>query len=184
MSNHPVGVTFIRYEWADGARVDLDPDVVGKEFERITESGLLLTKEEVIEVSRPNDAPLHDYFEWRDDVAGELWRGEQAKYLIRSVVRVPIRNDTEEELPPVRAFVSVLNDPELGEGFEPIGRSRGVQAPRHYAPIPRVMSDHDLRDQYRRKAFDALCSWRDRYADIEEFVGIFERIDALRAQQQ
>lgn len=184
MSNPPVGVTFIRYEWAEGApHHGLDPEVVGKEFERIADSGLLLTKEEVVNESRPFNAPLHDYFEWRDDVASELWREEQASLLLRTVVRVPVNNATEEEMPPVRAFVSVLNDPVLGEGFE-MAKPRGTHAPRHYVSIPKVMSDQDLRNQYRRRAFDALCSWRDRYADIDEFVQIYERIDTLRMQHQ
>lgn len=44
-----------------------------------------LTASMVVDEARPTDHPLHDRFEWDDSVAGERWRREQARLLIRSV---------------------------------------------------------------------------------------------------
>lgn len=44
-----------------------------------------LTPPIVVEEARAKDHPLHDYFEWRDGIAAEKYREDQARALIRSV---------------------------------------------------------------------------------------------------
>ena len=53
-----------------------------------------LRPKEVVSAARPTDSVLHPHFEWRDAVAGELYRESQARYLIR-VVRVHSDSDHE-----------------------------------------------------------------------------------------
>ena len=171
-----VGITPIRYVWRDGfpAAGGIDADVAGKELDRIAKRDQEVVPLTLVEESKPAGAPLHDAFEWDDDEAAVLYREEQARKLIGALKVVFVRNDTEEPLPPTRAFVSVIDEPGL-DMYEP--------RQRHYRPIVKVMSTDDLRDQYRRQAFDALCSWRDRYNDIEDFARIYETVDAMRQER-
>lgn len=62
------------------------------ELERIrTSAGL--TAKNVVDSSRDEDAPLHNYFEWNDEAAAESYREQQARQLIRAVFEV---KDTQE----------------------------------------------------------------------------------------
>lgn len=172
------GVTPIKYEWRTGfPSRGIDPTVAGRELERIAKRDQEVVPVTLIEESRPTDAPLHTYFEWDDSVAAGLHREEQARQVIRALTVIYVRNDVEEPLPPVRAYVSVVDDPDF-EMYAPA--KPNIAAKRHYRPIMKVMTNEDLRDQYRRQAFDTLCNWRDRYRDIEDFARIFQEIDVLK----
>lgn len=175
-----VGVTPIKYEWREGfSSSGIDPNVAARELERLAKRDQEVVPITLVEESRASDAPLHTYFEWNDTVAGKLHRESQAKDMIRAIKVTYVRNDTEEPLPPVRAYVSVIDEPD----FEMYAPSKpNITAQRHYRPMVRVMSDTDLRDQYKRAAFTDLTRWRDRYKDIEDFTRIFNEIDALKGQ--
>lgn len=171
------GVTAIEYKWRDGARMAIAPEVAGREFERIAKRDMEIVPETVVEESRAQNSPLHSWFEWDDSIAAQEHRMNQARKLIRTLEIVYVRNDIEEPLPPVRAYVSVMDEPE----YEMYAPNKPKQSStRHYRPILKVMTNEDLRDQYRRQAFDTLCNWRDRYRDIEDFARIFEEIDTLK----
>lgn len=175
-----VGVTAVKYEWKTGF-VGVDANVAGVELERLAKRDQEIVPMTLVDESRPIDAPLHSCFEWDDTEAAQLYREDQAKTIIRNLQIVYVRNDTEEPLPPTRAYVSVIDEPE----FEMYAPSKPtITSIRHYRPIAKVMSETDLRDQYVRSAFESLVSWRQRYADIERFADIFERIDTLRQQYQ
>jgi hypothetical protein len=88
------------YQLKAGSRIKTAAEVVGKECERLEREGRLTAKELVNE-SRPKDAPLHNEFEWRDKVAGELWREQQARHIINSVVVI---NECKE---PQRVFFNI-----------------------------------------------------------------------------
>lgn len=165
------GVTPIEYKWKPGSRVDIDPMIAGKEFGRIAKRDGDVKPVALVDASRDPSAPLHSYFEWDNSAAAEQHREDQARKLLRSLVVVFVRNDTEAPQPPIRAMVRLKEA--VREGADP---------PKSYIPINKVMSDVDLRDRYRRQAFNELCNWRDRYADIEDFARVFAEIDALKEQ--
>ena len=52
------------------------------------ESTIGLTPANVVDVSRPENAPLHRVFLWDDSAAAEKYRQHQAQGLIRAVVRI------------------------------------------------------------------------------------------------
>jgi hypothetical protein len=172
----PVGVTPISYAWRSGfPHKSVNPNIVGKEFERIEQQHGKVTPQIVVDASRDSSSPLHPLIEWDNTVAGALWREDQAGQLISAIYVINVRNDTEEELPPIRAFVRITEAPAGNEE---------LTEPKSYTAISRVMSDEDLRDSYRRQAFKTLAQWRDRYQDIEEFTRIFEEIDRLRQEME
>lgn len=168
------GVTPIKYTWRAGFVTSIDPTIAAREFDRLAKRDGEVVPATLVEESRTPDSPLHTYFEWDDSVAGAQFRINQARDSIRALSVIFVRNDTEEPLAPLRAYVSVSGDVD-----EP---AQTITSPRHYRPIVNVMSNEDLRDQYRRQAFDTLCSWRDRYRDIEDFARIFQEIEALKTR--
>lgn len=171
-----IGVTPVKYEWRAGFPINIDPMVAGRELDRIAKRDQEVVPMTLVEENRTPGTPLYDYFEQDDTTAAAKHRESQARQLIGALKVTFVRNDTEEPLPPIRAYVNVVDDPEL-DMYAP-----AKPAQRHYRPVVKVMSVEDLRDQYRRQAFDALCSWRDRYRDIEDFARVFVEIDAIRAQ--
>jgi len=64
-------------------------NVAGRELDRIRVAHNGLRPADVVDESRPEDAPLHPVFEWQDPIAAERWREHQARDLIRQVVVVP-----------------------------------------------------------------------------------------------
>ena len=66
--------------WAAGSRFKTDPTVVGEIFEALSEENAgLVTARAVVDVARPTESPIHDEFEWNDEVAGQSWREETAR---------------------------------------------------------------------------------------------------------
>jgi len=95
------------FAWRPGARVSIDPNVAGKELERIHERDGTIRPQVVVDESQPKKAPLHPAFEWDDKLAANAHRCEQARLIVRSI-RV-IEDDEVDEAP---LYVSVRVDPE------------------------------------------------------------------------
>lgn len=109
------------YEWLDRFRSPVSAEVAAAELQRIELAEGGLTPRAVVDASRPEDAPLHDMFEWDNERAADSWRLDQARKAISSL-RLVVR----ENAPPVPAFASVrvseidgaLHETE-GSGHEP-----------------------------------------------------------------
>lgn len=82
-----------------------------------------LTPETVVEAARDPRSPLHDRFQWDDSVAGEAYRLQQARALIKQVRVDVVRADQTVIRAPV--FVRA---PEGGEGYA-LTQAVAVSAP-------------------------------------------------------
>lgn len=60
-------------------------DQVKKELERIYERDGFLKPSLIVEEARAENSPLHPYFEWDDSKAGENYRRDQARKLIKEI---------------------------------------------------------------------------------------------------
>ena len=169
------------YEWRPGSHVQVDVNVAAIEFDRLVRRDGAVIPKAVVEISRPDEAPLHPYFEWDDSAAAEHYREQQAAHAIRSFVVVYRKAYTNEVVKPIRALVRVKKGD--SDSFVKPGLEQATE-PLHYVPIRTVMAELELRDRYVRQALEALISWRDRYRDIADFARIFAEIEALQAQYQ
>ena len=149
------------YKWVTGSHAKLDAQKVGETLSRIEQKGEL-TPQAVVDASRRKNAPLHDYFEWRDDVAAEKYRCVQAGYLIRSIEIVSV--GTSE---PTRAFVSVSTSDEGNK--------------RTYINIERAMSTAGTRDEVLSRALAELQAFKRKYEGLSELASIIEVIDSIAA---
>ena len=84
----------------------------------IAETHGVLSAELIVEEASDPEHPLHDRFEWDDDLAARLYRLEQAAQMIRSVHIQVQRGDQEGKTVSVRAFVAKN---ELGDRLDSRG---------------------------------------------------------------
>ena len=78
-----------------------------------------LTPQLVVDKARPEGAPLHDRFEWDNEVAGEKYRLVQAQQIIRSV-KISFTDQNTGEQKFIRGFHSVREAGDAdSEGYRP-----------------------------------------------------------------
>lgn len=149
------------YKFKPGSRISADPEVAVKELNRLAAEGRL-NAETLVDVSRPEDAPLHNEFEWRDDVAAEEWRKQQARCLINCLVIV----DDEKSLEPVRAYVHIN------------------ESTSNYEPIQKVLCSIDGTEALKRMCFKELTAFQNKYRNVLAMIDANEKVDAIRAELQ
>ncbi len=108
----------------------------------------------VVDEARPADSPLHDRFEWDNEIAGEAYRLVQAAELIRSV-RIVYQDNPTGETKSVRAFHSL--------------REAGSER-KGYAPIDEIITDElatkILLQEFLRKAAELKA----RYGHLVQYI--------------
>ena len=105
----------------------VDAQTAGSELDRIRQRDGTIRPAAVVDEARPEEAPLHPAFEWRDPVAAEQWREHQASTLIKVVRVVPsapqeprvasVRHVTHAAAPVVERY-----DPLAREVMEAVGQ--------------------------------------------------------------
>jgi len=158
------------YKFKKGAHVKgVSAQVAGETCAQLESEGRL-TPHDLVEVSRPEDAPTHKAFEWNDAVAAERYRETQASYIIRSIVVKP-----ETTTQPVRKFVSINR---------PISEEMDENEPKQtYRAIETVVSDKSLRKQMLANAFAELAAFRRKYVTLSELADVFAAIDRIVAEE-
>jgi len=91
------------YKWIDGYRSSISAEVVGAELDDLrAKNDGRINAQQVVDASRPEEAPMHPMFEWQDEVAAEAYRRHQARTIVRAIVTV--NPQTKEE---IRKYVGV-----------------------------------------------------------------------------
>ena len=150
------------YEWVCGTRHIVDAQIAGEVCEELASKGVLTAKN-LVEVSRPEDAPLHREFEWDDQVAGEKWREHQARNVINAIRVVHVEEDKEnpeekDDISGVRAYFSLkTQEPE-------------------YESIRIILSDEEKYNALLKMALRELIAFEKKYATIKELGKVFEAI--------
>lgn len=120
----------------------------------------------VLDTAKSKDCPIHDYFKWDDMEAGNLYRLDQARFLIRSVKLDIIRGgdgNKEVKLITTRAYVS---PPTI----------RGKDS---YVPLDTALQDAELREDLLTSARTDLRALKVKYSHLEELAAVWEAIDGL-----
>lgn len=161
------------FQYKPGAVHKVDAEVVGKVCSELDAKDQL-TPENLVDVSRPEDAPVHDEFEWDDSIAAEGFRRHQAAMLIRQVVLVAKpeeRKKAEKEdnveliaYDGVRAFSS---------DYESGGEKK------RYVSTPRIMSDIDKRQILLENAKRDLVAYVRKYEKLSEISGFINEAKKL-----
>ena len=149
------------YRWGQRA-YSVSADVAGRVMEDL-ENGPGLTAKNLVDVSRPDDAPLHSVFEWNDSTAAELYRENQARRLIASIeiVREDVP-EVEEKPVMIRAFHALRT--EETEGYE---------------HIQHIMSDEEKRNRLLELAKRDMNIFKEKYKELKELSKVFESMDEI-----
>lgn len=151
-----------KYAWARGSHHKANPQLAGEVCAKLeSEGGLTPTR--LVDASRPEDAPLHDEFEWDDTVAAERYRETQASQVIRHITTVKVN---DEETPVVRSFVSIQTRDDDDERIK-----------NTYIGTYRALSEPDTREMVLNRAMSELGSFRRKYATLKELSGVIAAID-------
>ena len=142
------------YKWKTPGLYKVDANVAGKELERIYKRYGKIEPSVLVEESRPEDAPLHDCFEWDDEKAAKLYRDSQARRLICNVVIVgEPKKDTY-----TRAIVHVCNE---------------------YKPLKVVLQSKDMTQELLRNALRELKCFEAKYRELSELAPVFDAIQKV-----
>lgn len=97
----------------------INAQTAGSELDRIRQRDGTIIPAVVVDEARPEEAPLHPAFEWRDSVAAENYRQHQASTLIK-VVRVVPAAPVEPRVASVRPVTQVMAP--MVEHYDPMAR--------------------------------------------------------------
>lgn len=112
---------------------------------------------ELVDASREESAPLHSCFEWDDGTAAEMYREQQAQHIIRNIVVVREKMDTQ----PVRAFVNVQKS---------------------YQPIEVVMRDVDKTEELMKQALGELRAFQRKYSTLKKLAPVMTAIESVLSE--
>lgn len=145
------------YKFKSGSFIKADAQVAGEMCERLAGEGRLTAKELVNE-NRPKSAPLHGAFEWRNNVAAELYREQQARHIMNCLLIV------KEDAEPVRALFN-------------IERSEA-----EYKHIDAILANEDDTRKLLDTALRELTWFREKYAQLSELAAVFAAIDNIKEE--
>lgn len=151
-----------RFRAKEGASFGNDKaQVYGNELERIRkENAGILTPQIVVEEAKEKSSPIHNFFEWNNDLASEKYRLSQARQLINHINVIINHKGTKKEQ---RAYLNVTKA--IEENDEDIQRI--------YVTIERALSEPKLRKQTLNNAIREIEYWKEKYKDYKELSVIF-----------
>ena len=81
------GEASMTYKWKPSSRIGINAETAGAVMDSLEQRGALTAKN-LLDESRPAEAPLHNEFEWDDIKAAEEYRLQQARHIINCLVRI------------------------------------------------------------------------------------------------
>jgi hypothetical protein len=116
-----------------------------------------LTPQLLVDAARPDDSPLHNRFEWDDEVAGEKYRLDQAREIIRSVKVVYRDATTEERARSYRMYSSIRTE----EG-------------RAYVPTQQALEDPFTRRLLIQQMRREMASLNEKFQHLAEWAELLD----------
>lgn len=142
------------YQWKQASYIKADANVAGKMCEQL-EQTVGLTAKTLLDANRPENAPLHDEFEWNDSKAAEQYREQQARHIINCLCIAPESNDEQ----PVRAFFTIAQ-------------------PR-YESLSVLLSTQEKTDSLLDMALRELRSFQNKYSTLKKLQPVFDAIEKV-----
>lgn len=157
-----------QYEWAPGARIGIKAQPAGERIDYLREKkGSALQAEDVLKDAVRKRSPLHDHFEWDDGTAANLYRLEQARLLLRSIVRCKV---TEDDKVTRKAWVYISG----GEEEEDEGG---------YEDLDVAMKDSVLRQHVLNAAEREMVSFKRKYDGLVELAAVFDAMTSFKKRR-
>lgn len=140
------------YEYKMPGLIKAPAEVAGEICQRLSESEAGLTPATLLDASRDADSPLHNEFEWRDNVAAEKYRLQQAQKIILNLrIKVERQDGTVES---ERGFV-----------ITPGGKSA-------YVTLSAALSNEKWRQNLLAQAKEEMMIFMSKYRRLEELAEV------------
>lgn len=157
-----MGAAFTYKYRVDGI-VKAPAEVTGKVCQEIIDSDGAVTPKRLVDVSRPEEAPLHGEFEWNNDVAAEKFREEQARQIIKNIVTIDVTEDPLNEPKTVSCWVN------SERAFVPTDERL-----HRYVTLETALSNIDWKSNLLRNARRDMTAFIAKYRRLEELSLIIE----------
>lgn len=154
------------FKWESGRGYRVPADLVGEIVEKIEAAEGVCHPARLVEEARGEESPIHDLFEWRDDVAAERYRVDQARRVLRSL-RV-VTEHVEVKSP---AFVHVrhVTDEGVTDG---------------YMSTLTAMANEVTKAGVLGDALRQLNGLRHRYELLAELKPVWQALDAVTSDEK
>ena len=152
-----------KYSWRYG-HGEVSAQAAGETIKKIEDRDGIITREALLEESRPEDAPTHKCFEWNDTEAAEKYRLWQAGQVIRDIVVTII--DTDKEAEPVRAPMFINTS------------VRNTEKAR-FVSTETALTNNELRSTVLENALSEFRMFRKKYGMLKELAKLFETFDEI-----
>lgn len=164
-----------KYAYKPGFSYKVSPQVVGETLDKLAEN-TEVTAQSFLDISRPEDSPTHEIFEWNDAIAAEKYRLNIAGCVIRSidVTRVEVEDATTE----VSIVETKEEDQTYKRAYVNVNKSAGLQKAK-FVPIEQAMSNADMRKQVLQNALDELNAYKRKYFMLSELAKVFDAISEV-----
>lgn len=153
-----------KYDWRT-RKYPIEADVAGKHIEELQNKHGEVTSKILLDSARSNDSCIHSCFEWKDDVAAEKYRLQQASEMLCDIVKVSVA-DNESEIKTFRAFVNVSDNKLFSSG--------------KFVDIQTALSNEETRKIVLNKALNEFDSVKKKYEDFTELSQIFKEIESAK----
>lgn len=165
------------FKYKPGARHKVSAEVVGKVCSELDDKDML-TPENLLDVSRPNDAPVHNEFEWNDGVAAEKYRVSQAAALIRHVIVYEKPEEKDDKPAPVQVVAVNHGDMNGCRAFGSLHVPGGGKE--RYVATHKMLGDDEMRDILLDNARRELNSFVFKYRQLNGLASLLrEAADSL-----
>jgi hypothetical protein len=158
----------VYYAWKRGYHARIDATTFGVEYEKIRAQHGEVSADILVEAATSTESPIHHGFTWDDKQTGHLWRLQEARHLMASILVVDEAIDAPPT--PTRYLIAVkpLQDPD----------SPG----KVYIPLADAMRDPERRQEVLTQALRELRAIQTKYHALTELSAIFEAIDRTAGQ--
>ena len=150
------------YKYRVNGLVKAPAEVTGKICKDLIDKNGSVTPEKLVEVSKPEEAPLHNEFEWDNTVAAQKYREEQARQIIKNIVIIEVPEETEE---PKQVRCWVNSDRAFVSTDERLHK---------YVTIDTALSTEDWKNNLLKAAQKDMASFITKYKRLTELSKIIE----------
>lgn len=150
------------YQWKSGSRIKADPQASGELMERLSATSEGLTARTLLEANRAEGTPLHDDYEWVDEVAAENWRLQQSNHFLNCITTVIVDTKTGEEVECRAVHITTESH--------------------KYEPLALILQDRDKYQTLLSNAKAELETFKRKYNTLKELTPVFEAIDEIEKE--
>ena len=136
-----------------------DPNAIVARIQQVSKRVGRIDPEALLRDARLPSSPLHDSIEWNDRKAAHLYRLEQVRYIVRSLVHD--KDDEGNKMPPVRVFQCLENE-------------EARWKPGEYVQTLTAMSNAEQRAKILQQAIQDIEELKEKYKDLSELASFFQ----------